>query len=248
MDLVSVIIPSYNSEKFIEKSINSVLNQTYKNLELIVIDDKSPDNSNKIVEKYMEKDKRIRLVKLNKNNGPAVSRNKGIEEAKGRYIAFLDSDDLWLPEKLEKQIVFMKKENIPFTYSSYYLIDEEDNKIGKFITRENADYYSLLKTNFIGCLTAIYDTKKLGKIYMPEKLKKHEDFATWLKILKKIRKTKGILEPLAIYRIRKNSVSSNKIKAAIYQWKIYRKIENLNIVKSVYYMSHYIYNGLRKYR
>ncbi len=246
-ELVSIIMPSYKSERFIRASIESVLNQTYPYWELIVIDDKSPDNSNKIVEDFMKKDKRIKLIKLEKNSGPAIARNTGIKEAKGRYISFLDSDDQWLPEKLEKQIKFMKENNLALTYSSYYMIDEDDKPAGIYTVPEEVTYKELLKRNMIGCLTGIYDTEKLGKVYMPDILKR-QDHALWLKILKQIGKTKGIKEPLAIYRLRKNSVSSNKILSAKYQWKLYREVEKLNIIKSVYYFLWYTYYGVNKYK
>jgi len=246
-NLVSIITPSYKSEKFISETIESVLSQTYQNWEMIIVDDCSPDNSNKIIEEYCEKDDRIKLIKLEKNSGPAVARNRAIEEAKGRYIAFLDADDLWKPEKLEKQLLYMNENNLAFAYSSYDLIDENNNNIGTFITKEIITYEDMLKTCSVGCLTAIYDTKKLGKVYMPNILKR-QDYGLWLKILKKIDSTKGILEPLAIYRIRKDSVSSNKIKAAQYQWKIYREVEKLNFFQSIYYFIHYAYNGVIKYK
>jgi len=246
-DLVSIITPSYNSEKFISQTIESVLSQTYKNWEMIIVDDCSTDKSREIIEEYTRKDNRIKLIKLDKNRGPAIARNRAIEEAKGRYIAFLDADDLWLPNKLEKQINFMKENNLEFTYSGYMLIDEENNVLGEFIPPKEVTYYSILKTNPIGCLTAIYDTKKLGKIYMPNIIKR-QDYGLWLKILKKIKSTKGICETLAVYRIRRNSVSSNKLEAAKYQWKIYREVEQLNLVKSIYYFIHYAYYGFKKYR
>lgn len=246
-DLVSVIMPSYGSEKFISKSIDSVLLQTYDNWELIIIDDCSPDESNKIIKEYLSKDSRIKFVKLEKNSGVAVARNKGIEIAKGRFIAFLDSDDLWLPEKLEKQINFMKYHDLAFTYSSYMLIDETDKNIGEFIVKPKISYSSMLKTCSVGCLTAIYDSNKLKKVYMPLILKR-QDYGTWLKILKNIKTTKGILEPLAIYRIRSNSLSSNKLKASVYQWKIYREVEKLDIFRSLYYFINYAINGFLKYR
>jgi len=246
-DLVSIITPSYNSEKFISKTIESVLSQTYQKWEMIIVDDCSSDNSNEIIKEYIKKDERIRLIKLEKNSGPAVARNRAIKEAKGRYIAFLDSDDLWLPDKLKKQIKFMEKNNLSFTYSAYKLINEEDKELGIFIPKEEIKYEDLLKTNYIGCLTAIYDSEKLGKLYMPNILKR-QDYGLWLKILKQIKKTKAILEPLAIYRIRKKSVSSNKIKAAKYQWKIYREVEHLNLVKSMYYFMSYIFYGIKKYK
>lgn len=245
--LVSVITPSYKSEKFISQTIESVLAQTYQNWEMIIVDDASPDNANKIIEQYCKEDSRIKLIKMEKNSGPAVARNRGIEEAKGKYIAFLDADDLWKPEKLEKQLTFMSNNNLVFTYSSYDLIDEEGNYLGTFFTKEYISYVSLLKTNDIGCLTAIYDAEKIGKMFMPNILFV-EDYGLWLQILKKIKNTIELLEPLAIYRISKDSISSNKIKAAQSRWKIYREVENLNLFQSVYYFIHYTYNGFKKYR
>ncbi len=246
-DLVSIITPSYKSERFIEDTIKSVLNQTYENWEMIIIDDCSPDSSNTIIEKYMKEDNRIKLIRLEKNSGPAVARNTGIREAKGRYIAFLDADDQWLPEKLEKQINFMEEKNLAITYSSYYIIDEEGKEVGEYIVEPVLTYNELLKRNMIGCLTGIYDTSKLGKVYMPDILKR-QDHGLWLKILKKVGTTKGIVEPLAIYRLRKNSVSSNKLLAAKYTWKLLRDVEGLNIFKASYYFAWYIYYGINKYK
>lgn len=244
---VTIIMPSYNSEKFIIESVESVLAQTYSNWELIIVDDCSPDDSNKIITKYVDSDCRIKLIKLQKNSGPAVARNMAIEAASGRYIAFLDSDDVWLPNKLETQINFMRENNLAFTYSSYGLVGEDNEDLGLFITKDKISYFDILKTCSVGCLTAIYDTEKIGKQYMPLILKR-QDYGLWLKILKLIGETRGILEPLAIYRIRKNSVSSNKVKAAKYQWKIYREIEKLSFLKSLYYFAFYTYNGVTKYK
>ena len=246
-DKVSIITPSFNSKKFISQTIESVLNQTYRNWEMIIVDDVSPDNSNEIIEEYTQKDSRIKLIKLEQNSGPAVARNRAIEEAKGRFIAFLDADDLWHKEKLEKQLTFMEQNDVAFTFSSYDLIDEDGNALGTFKTKEQVSYNDLLKTNPIGCLTAIYDTEKLGKVYMPNILKR-QDYGLWLKILKQVGTTKGMPEVLATYRILKNSVSSNKLKAAKYQWKIYMQVEKIGFWKSVYYFSQYAYYGLRKYK
>jgi glycosyltransferase involved in cell wall biosynthesis len=245
--LVSIITPSFKSERFIAQTIESVQAQTYSNWEMIIVDDCSPDNSNDIIETYLQKDERIKLIKLEKNSGPAIARNRAIEEAKGRYIAFLDADDLWASNKLAKQISFMKEKNLAFTYSSYNLIDEDGNDLGYFETKAHIEYNTLLKTNIIGCLTAIYDTEKLGKVYMPNILKR-QDYGLWLKILKKAGKTEGILEPLATYRILNNSVSSNKLKASLYQWKIYREVEKLGVFQSIYYFLQYAYFGFRKYK
>lgn len=249
-DLVSIITPTHNSSSFISQTIDSVLAQTYGNWEMIIVDDCSTDNTVQIVEDYLKKDSRIRLIRLGKNCGPAVARNRAIEEAMGRYIAFLDSDDIWLPEKLEKQTAFMRENDVDLCYSSYYIIDENGSEKGVFITKEKATYWDLLKTCCIGNLTAIYDAERLGKQYMEDV--GHQDYTLWLKILKGGATAAGILEPLAKYRIRSKSVSSNKIKAARWQWHIYRNVERLSLPQSVYYFAHYAYNGsikhLFKYR
>lgn len=249
-DLVSIITPCHNSSDFISQAIDSVLAQTYGNWEMIIVDDCSTDNTVEIVEEYLKKDSRIRLIRLGKNRSPAVARNRGIEEARGRYIAFLDSDDIWLPEKLEKQIAFMRENDVNLCYASYYVIDEGGSEIGIFITKEKATYRDLLKTCYIGNLTAIYDAERLGKQYMEDV--GHQDYTLWLKMLKGGATARGIVEPLAKYRIRNKSISSNKIKAARWQWHIYRNVERLSLPRSVYYFAHYAYNGsikhLLKYR
>ena len=247
-ELVSIITPCHNSEKFIKKTIESVLSQTYENWEMIIVDDVSSDKSYEIAKEYANKDKRINAIRLKQNSGPAVARNKAIEMAKGRYIAFLDSDDLWKREKLQKQINFMKENDYAFTYSAYELIDENDNLLDKiFIPPKKISYKDMLKTCSIGCLTAMYDTKQLGKVYMPL-IKKGQDYATWLKILKMTDYAYGLQESLAIYRIRAGSVSRNKFRAINFQWKIYREVEKLGIVESLYYLMNYIYYGLKKYK
>lgn len=247
-DLVSVIMPCFNSEYFIKSSIVSVLNQTYKNLELIVIDDASSNKLaiNEIMRDFMSVDKRVKFISLDKNIGVANARNEGIKVAQGRYIAFLDSDDLWKEKKLEVQIRFLNDLDLSFTYCSYELIDEKDNYLGLFITKPSITYNDFLKTCSVGCLSVIYDTKKIGKIYMPNVAKK-EDYVTWLKILKIVGKTNGILEPLAKYRIHNGSVSSNKLQMAKYQWLVYTKDQKLGFFKSCYYFVQYAINGLLKY-
>ena len=246
-NLVSIITPSYNSKQFISETIQSVLNQTFQNWEMIIVDDMSIDNSNSIIEEYIKKDFRIKLIKLEENSGPAIARNRAIEESNGRYIAFLDADDIWEPFKLEKQIQFMQENNLALSYASYYLIDEKGNQLGTFITKSRVDYFNLLKTNSIGCLTAIYDTDKLGKAYMPNIIKR-QDYGLWLKILKETDYAMGILEPLASYRIMRNSVSSNKFIASQYVWKLFREVERLNIFQSIYYFCFYTYYGFKKYK
>jgi len=247
-NLVSIITPSYNSSKFIEETINSVLAQSYKNWEMIIVDDLSTDNSISVIKNYIKQDNRIKLIQLEKNSGAAVARNKAIEEANGRYIAFLDSDDLWEVTKLDKQIAFMQENSYDFTYTNYNLIDENNTKYGNtFKSKKESSYFDLLKTCSIGCLTVIYDRKNLGKVYMPLILRR-QDYGLWLKILKKIDKAYCLDESLAVYRTRKNSISSNKFKASQYQWKIYREVEKLNIFTSIYYFISYAYNGFKKYK
>jgi len=241
-------MPSYNSEQFLAISIDSVINQIFKEWELIIVDDMSSDNSNKIIEEYIKTDSRIKLIKLEKNSGPAIARNRAIKEAKGRYLAFLDSDDLWHPEKLSKQIAFMEENEIVFSYTSYYSIAEESGEINDQVNiPQKIDYTELLKQNIIGCLTVVYDTKKLGKVYMPE-IQKRQDFALWLDILKRVPSAYGLSEPLAYYRVRKTSVSSNKLIASTYNWKLYREIEKLPLYKAIYYFGCYTYRSILKYK
>lgn len=244
---VSIITPSYNSSRYISQTIESVLVQTYENWEMIIVDDVSPDHSNEIIEEYAKKDNRIKLIKLEKNSGAANARNEGIQQAVGKYIAFLDSDDIWLPEKLTKQIEFMHKNEVVLCYSSYFIMDENSKQIGQFnISKTKVSYKELLKTCIIGNLTAMYDAEQLGKFYMEDI--GHEDYTLWLKILKKIDNAYGIEKPLAKYRISKKSISSNKIKAATWQWKIYREVEKLSLFESIYYFVQYVYYGVRKYK
>lgn len=247
MELVSIITPSYNCEKFIGKTILSVISQTYEKWEMIIVDDLSTDNTTSIVKEMIAKDSRIKLIIQKKNGGAAIARNVAIKNSTGRYIAFLDSDDLWFPDKLERQLEFMRLNNLALTYSSYKTIDENDNEIGQFITQPQISYKQILKSNIIGCLTAVYDTKITGKTYMPE-IQKRQDYGLWLRLLKQDINAMGILEPLASYRIHANSLSKNKFSAAKYQWKIYRNIEKLNIFKSIYYFIHYVFRGVFKYK
>ncbi len=245
-ELVSIITPSYNSSSFIEETIDSVILQTYENWEMIITDDLSTDNSVEIIQKYIDKDNRIKLIQLEENSGAAVARNASIKNANGKYIAFLDSDDLWIPEKLEKQITFMKEKNSPFTYSNYNLIDEEGKKLNIIKTpTEKITYRELLKENQIGCLTAIYDQEKLGKIYMPL-IRKRQDFGLWLEILKKIKNADKINQDLAIYRVRKNSISSNKIELLKYNYELFNTHQNLTKLTSIYYLAWNIYRKIKK--
>jgi glycosyltransferase involved in cell wall biosynthesis len=246
LPLISIITPSYNSAPYIKETIESVLQQTYPNWEMIIVDDCSTDDSKEIVKRYIQEDKRIKLISNQENIGVAQSRNRAIEEANGDYIALLDSDDIWVPNKLEKQIELMEEKNILMSFSAYTIIDEKSETIGHYPIKEKVTYSDMLKTSSIGTLTTIYNAKKLGKFYFEEI--GHEDYVYKLNILKQIDFAQGIKEPLAKYRIVQSSLSRNKIKAALWQWKIYRDIEKIPLIQSIYYFINYAYNGLRKYR
>lgn len=243
MNLVSIITPSFNASKYIDLTLKSILSQTYSNWELIIVDDCSSDSTCEIVQQFIKQDSRIKLVKLEQNSGAAVARNTGIENAKGRFIAFLDSDDTWHPQKLEKQIEFMEKNNYAFTYTQYHQVNEFGEVIGTLNFPKKVNYRTLLKTCIIGCLTVIYDTSKIGKVYFPL-IRKRQDFALWLKILKKVEFAYCLEEDLASYTVRSDSISANKWKAAQFNWKLYRDIEKLNIFSSIYYFSHYAIRGI----
>ena len=246
LPLVSIITPSYNSSRFIEETIASVQAQTYSHWEMLITDDGSTDNSFEIIKKICKKDSRIKLFSI-KNAGPAVARNNSIKHAKGKYLAFLDSDDLWMPEFLSTSIKFITKSE-GFIFSSYKRCNEITLKeqYKDFIVPENVTYMDILKTNSISCLTAFIDIEKLGKEFMPEVLYR-QDMGLWLKYLKKINYEKGIKETLAISRIRDNSHSRNKKKLLKPQWYFYRHVENLSLVTSVYLMIVWGYRGFKKY-
>ncbi len=243
--LVSIITPLHNAGPFIGETIESVLSQTYTQFEMLVVNDGSIDSGVEIVEKYIEKDARIKLFHNESNLGPAKTRNKAIANAKGRFIAFLDRDDLWYPDKLEVQVSKMLELGVPFVFSSYDRMDENGKDLGPVLAPNKVRYSDLLKTCSIGCLTAIYDVDSLGKVYLPDILKR-QDFALWLKILKITPEATGIIKVLAKYRVRNNSISGNKWVASKYQWKVYRDVEGLNIAQSAYYFLHYTFNGFMK--
>jgi glycosyltransferase involved in cell wall biosynthesis len=199
-----------------------------------------------IIEKYIQKDSRITYIKNEKNLGVAQSRNKAIKKAKGQYIAFLDADDIWLTQKLEKQLYFMQEKNVLMSYTAYDTLDEQGKYIGSFRVKNKISYDDLLKTSSIGTLTMMYDAKILGKFYF--EILGHEDYVLKLHILKEIDYAEGISEVLAKYRIHTKSLSHNKIKVALWQWHIYRKVEKLSLVKSFYYFIHYAYYGFFKYK
>lgn len=245
--LVSIITPVYNAEEFLEETILSVLDQTYENWELILIDDCSKHDSYKIIDKYLRKDKRIKYLKNKKNSGPAITRNNGINISKGKYIAFLDSDDLWYKDKLKNQINFMEKNNKNICHGNYEMISKNSSVLKKIITNKELTYKTLLKENQIKTSFLIINKEKINKIYFPNI--RHEDFAFFLDILKNNNeKSVRIDEVIGQYRVQEKSISSNKLKSALWTWKIYREHEKLNLLKSCYYFFNYALRGIRKYR
>lgn len=227
--LVSIITPSYNSSRFIEETVKSVQAQTYDNWEMIIVDDCSKDNSREIIRQLAAQDQRIKPIDLETNGGAAVARNTAINAAKGKYIAFLDSDDLWMPDKLEKQIRFMQDNDYEFSYTGYEVMDLEGKPTGNVMSVPPVvDYKKLLRNNIIGCLTAIVDIEKTGHFQMPN-IRTRQDYALWLLILKRGFKAHGLQENLAGYRLVPGSISSNKVKAAKQNWKVYREVEKLSL-------------------
>ncbi|XLS29282.1 glycosyltransferase family 2 protein [Flavobacteriaceae bacterium M23B6Z8] len=246
--LVSIVTPTYNSAKYIEATIRSIRQQTYTNWELLLIDDGSSDATVAMIEKWSMKDPRISLEVLPQNSGPAIARNTGIKKANGAYLTFIDADDIWFPEFLDTSIEKINTSGCPFVFASYKRLDEELEPLyPDFIVPEKVTYSDILKSNSISCLTAFVHIEKLGKKYMPE-IRKRQDMGLWLQYLKEIDFALGIKQPLAIYRIRKNSLSRNKWALLRYQWDFYRKVEKLTFTRSLYYMINWFYRGFLKYK
>lgn len=247
MPIVSIIMPSYNSAQTIRESIESVQRQSLVDWELLITDDHSTDETKSIIKHYQIKDSRIKLFALESNGGAGVARNNSIENAKGRFIAFLDSDDVWHKNKLEKQIDFMIENGYALTYTAYQKIDTNGRLGGLIQPPLKVSYKELLKSNVIGCLTAVYDTELVGKVYMPH-IRKRQDMALWLLILNKIDFAWCLNEVLAYYREGHVSLSSNKFKVLSSQWFFYRKYLMLNPFSSAYYFANYVFRAFYKHR
>ena len=235
-ELVSVVMPTHNGDRFLEDSIRSILAQTYANLELVITDDCS-DNivTLEILRRFQEQDTRVDVVYLKENKGPGYARNKSIERARGRYIAFCDSDDRWFADKLERQLAFMREKGCALCCSSYIVCNERNENIGIRISPVRITYKMMERDNKIGCLTAIYDIKKLGEKYYMPTLRKRQDWALFLIILQKCRIAYGMVEPLAYYRDRSHSVSSNKFSLVKYNVAVYHEILKFSWLKSYFY-------------
>lgn len=249
-ELVSIIMPNYNCEKYLGETIESVINQTYKNWELIIVDDCSTDNSIQVINTYMENDNRIKLFVNEQNSGAAASRNWALREATGKWIAFLDSDDLWLPEKLEKQVTFMVDNGYAFSFTKYRQINEESQRLGqvvigpKKISRRKLKYCCC----YLGCLTVMYDAEKVGVIQIDETIRKRNDDAMWLKV-RKFADAYYLDELLAEYRVRKGSIShEGKWNLVKYHYKLYRVGEKMNPIKAFFCMCKNILKVFKKKR
>lgn len=234
-NLISIIVPVYNASRFLDETISTVRNQTIDNYELIFVDDCSKDDSEKIIKEYMKIDKRIKYFKQEKNSGPALARNRGIDEAKGNFLCFLDADDLWDKEKLEKQLNFMLEKNVAFSYTSYEFVQVDGTKTNKkVVAKEQLKYKEVLKNNIISTITVMFNLKLIDKelIKMPN-LKYVEDTATWFKILRNGYIAYGINDVYSYYRRSVNTESSNKLKTQKSLWKLYREEEKMGFFKSL---------------
>ena len=235
--LVSIIMPNYNCENFLEETINSVLIQTYTNWELLIVDDCSTDSSVEIIKNYCIKDERIKLFVNDKNSGAAASRNKALREAAGRWIAFLDSDDLWLPTKLETQITFMENNGYKFSYTAYMQVNEETRPLNIFVVGpEKISSKKMFRYCYIGCLTVMYDCSDIGVVQIsPEIANGENDYAIWLKVVKK-HPCYYIDKVLSLYRVRKNSLSHKhaKLKLIKNHYRLFRISEHRNVLNAMF--------------
>ena len=241
LPLVSIITPTFNSTKFIAQTIRSVQNQSYSNWELIVVDDCSTDETVNIIKDFVANDSRVFLYQLEKNSGAGIARNLGIQKANGRFIAFLDSDDLWKREKLKTQVDYLISKNVPFTFSYYECINEEGEPLNKIITApQKLTFNKLFFCNFVGNLTGIYDVSYFGKIPI-SKIRKRQDWIVWLTILKTIKTAKPISESLAFYRVRTDSISASKIVLLKSNYSVYRQFHQLNIFMAILCMVGFLF-------
>ncbi|UYW00912.1 glycosyltransferase [Flavobacterium agricola] len=242
--LVSIITPTFNSEKYILETIQSVIKQTYSNWEMIIVDDCSTDSTFSLLTLQAELEPRIKVLKLAKNSGAGVARQLALDNSNGNYIAFLDSDDMWKPEKLQVQIDFLKTNNLAITFSGYELIDEKSNPLRKLILpKKQVTYKELFYCNWIGNLTGIYDVTKIGKIPIST-FRKRQDWIMWLEVLKIEKVAFSTPNNLAYYRIRKDSISASKLQLLKSNYLVYYNYHKQNVVSSFFSMLVFLYNQL----
>lgn len=235
--MVSIIVPVYNAESFIIETIESVRRQTYPEWELLLVSDGCCDNSEQVIEDFCKKsgDSRIHLIKQPQNLGAAAARNRGMEEAKGRYVAYLDSDDLWMPEKLAKQVRFMETADVAFSFTGYEFADENGRGTGKVVSvPDTLNYHEALRNTTIFTTTVMFNTVKIDKSQLIMPRVKSEDTALWWGILRNGYIAHGLNENLALYRRAGKTLSSNKLEAIRRIWNLYRKVEGLSFFYSLF--------------
>ena len=243
MSLVSIITPAWNAEHFLRETIESVQAQTLGDWEMLIADDCSADGTAALVESYTAEDARVRLVRCKENGGPARARQASLDQAGGRYIAFLDSDDLWLPAKLERQIAFMHARSAALSYTSFRRVNEDGTTVGRQMpVPPSLTYRQLLSNTAIATLTAMIDRSVAGDIAMIDQ--GYDDFCLWLSVLKRGHVAYGLQEDLGRYRVRGNSVSSRPLRSAGWVWNIYRNVEHLSVMDSAWCLANY---GVRAY-
>lgn len=256
MPLVSVVMPVYNSAATLGAAVRSVLTQTHSDLELLVTDDQSSDASMDLLREFAEQDTRVLPESAPEQGGAGRARNLAIERARGDYIAFLDSDDMWLPEKTEKQLAFAAEVTAPLTFTSYFKMDADyDGESTDWVpngrvvrAREQVDYRAMLVQDHIGALTAMYDRSVLGTRLMPD-MRKRQDYALWLSIMRDGAEARGLTEPLAVYRAHQaGSLSSNKLSLVQYNWALYREHEHLSVPRSTRALAGAVWQSLRNSR
>ena len=248
-DLISIIVPVYNVEKFIVETMDCVRSQTYANWELLLVDDCGPDNSARVIEEYMKNtgDVRIRLIKQPSNMGAARARNRGLSEAKGRYIAYLDADDLWVPEKLERELSFMQERNAAFAFTGYEFADEQGRGTGTVVrVPDTMNYKQALKNTTIFMTTVMFDTEKIEKSLLEMPVMKSEDTALWWKVLRNGYVAYGLDENLVKYRRPGKSLSSNKLEAIRRIWNLYRKAEGMSIPNSAWHLCFWAVRAVKR--
>lgn len=247
-ELVSIITPVYNGEKYVSMTIDSVLRQSYSNWEMVIIDDGSTDDSVGIISNYVNTDHRIRLHKQ-KNSGSASARNTGLKYARGRYVCFLDSDDIWMPDMLLQQVGLLQASNVGLVYASYIKIDQSGNEIYRpVIVPDKLTYADLLKKNSISCLTAMYDTQIVGVPLFDESLKSmRDDYAYWLSILKRIPYAQGNKKIIGAYRVYLSSTTGNKKRLIKPTFLFYYNYLKLGMIRSLYYTFTWGISGLKRY-
>lgn len=245
-DTVVVVMPVFNSDRFVVDSINSILKQTVLDLTLYVVDDASTDRSFHLINYLIKSDKRIRAIRLERKSGAVIARNSALELAASRYIAFCDSDDIWMPDKLEKQLRAIKGSGHGICCTAYTRIDEEGREFGGVVEPPAViDYSRLLRSNCIGMSTALIDTHICGEIRLPN-IARRQDYALWLQLTRQGHTALGLSEPLVQYRVHSGSLSSNKFKAAYYHWKVLRNLEKVPLPQALRYFSQYLFDATKK--